>query len=228
MKDEGIRRAVFTSSACVYGNLDQYLVKEDALLSPNWEYGVSKWAVERYCDIYCQHEGFDIVSLRYGIVYGEREWYGRALTAFVKRAIEGKDLVVFGEGRVVRDFIHVEDVARLNLMVTAKGVRGHVVLNVGTGLPTTIRSLAELLANIVRKQEGRAIPISHEMIDEGEFSKKLEGRVRLPRELRIMSLDCSKALGMYGWKAEVGLEDGLKREYAWIRENSRRWTKMSC
>jgi UDP-glucose 4-epimerase len=228
MKEEGIKQAVFASSACVYGNLDQYLVKEDAALMPNWEYGVSKLAVERYCDIVCAYEGFDIVSLRYGIVYGEREWYGRALTAFVKRAFEGGELVVFGEGRVVRDFIHAEDVARLNVIATERRARGHVILNAGTGLPTTIKRMAETIVEIVRSEEGRNISITHEMLNEGEISTKLAGRVRLPRELRIMSLDCGKALGMYGWKPEVSLELGLKREYAWVKENSRRWTKMSC
>jgi UDP-glucose 4-epimerase len=227
MKELGIRSAVFASSACVYGNIGTYAAAEDHSLMPNWEYGVSKLAVEKYCDIYCTYEGLNVASLRYSIVYGEHEWYGRVLTSFLKRATQGRNLIVFGDGIVVRDFIHVEDVADLCMRLTQAPLSGHLVLNVSSGLALTINELAERVRKVVKEVDGVDLEIEHENIAEGEVSHSIEGRARLPRELRIMSLDNAKAAKITGWKPAIDLDQGLDREYRWIKANPGRWTKMS-
>jgi UDP-glucose 4-epimerase len=227
MKELGIRSAVFASSACVYGNIETYAVSEDHELQPNWEYGVSKLAVEKYCDIYCMYEGLNIASLRYAIVYGEHEWYGRVLTSFLKRATQGQSLIVFGNGYVVRDLIHVEDVAELVFRLTQVPLSGHLILNVSSGIALTINQLAEHVRRVAHKVDSIDLQIEHEDVAEGAVSHAIEGRIRLPRELRIMSLDNSRAMKITGWKPAVGLDQGLEREYQWIKANPGRWTKMS-
>ena len=101
------------SSACVYGQVDG-MTPEDYYPRPNWAYGVSKLAAEKYCDIYNDYQGIPVVNLRYAITYGEREWYRRVLTIFIKRALDNQPLVVFGKGNQIRDFIYVGDVCWLD------------------------------------------------------------------------------------------------------------------
>ncbi len=227
MKELSISKGIFASSACVYGNIDKYLVQEDERLQPNWEYGVSKLAVEHYCDIFCIYENMNIASLRYSIVYGEREWYGRVLTIFLKRALEGKELVVFGDGTAVRDFIHVEDVANLNISLVKKNWKGHLVLNVSSSVATSIKDLAYIVKDVVWEEDKKQVSIISEKVQEGQFSKYIEGRLRLPRELRIMSLDNSRASKLLEWKPFISLKEGIRREYQWLKRNSHRWTKLS-
>ena len=226
-KELGIKKLIFASSACVYGNLNKYLVKEEDIPQPNWEYGVSKLAVEKYCDIYAMYEGLNIASLRYSIVYGEREWYGRVLTIFLKRALEGKKLVIFGEGNNIRDFIHVEDVADVNLLLTEKEWHGHLILNVSTGIAISIKELATLVQKIIKELEERDVNIIYEQLREGEYSQYVKGRLRIPRELLIMSLDSYKLKTMFNWFPKVDLYSGIKREYMWLKGNVNRWKKMS-
>jgi UDP-glucose 4-epimerase len=93
----GVGKVINASSACVYGQKDG-LTKENELRHPNWAYGVSKLAAEEYGKIYYDYRELSVISLRYSIVYGEREWLRRALSLFLKRAILGKAPVVFGAG----------------------------------------------------------------------------------------------------------------------------------
>ncbi len=227
MKNCSISKGIFASSACVYGNIDTYLVKENEKKEPNWEYGVSKLSVEQYCDVFCRYEGLNIANLRYSIVYGEREWYGRVLTIFLKRALEGKELVIFGDGLSVRDYIHVEDVADINLMLVKNSWKGHLILNVSSGKMISIKDLAYYVKKVVKEIDGKELDIIHEDIKEGKFSKYIEGRMRLPRELRIMSLDNTKAYKLLGWVPKVDLKEGIRREYKWIKDNPKRWQKLS-
>ena len=79
-KSVGVRKAVLASSACVYGQTDADQQTEDHPTQPNWAYGVSKLAGEHYARIYMTDYGLPVVNLRYGIIYGPREWYGRVFT----------------------------------------------------------------------------------------------------------------------------------------------------
>jgi UDP-glucose 4-epimerase len=227
MKENDIRKAVFASSACVYGNLNEYLVDEDVELHPNWEYGVSKLAVEKYCDIFALYEGMNIASLRYSIVYGVREWYGRVLTIFMKRATEDKDFILFDKGDNVRDFVYVEDVADLSILLTENNWYGHVVLNASSGKATSTEVLSRKIQSAVKEQQDKEVNVIYENIAEGEFSKHVEGRKRLPRELNIMSLNNAKAKSLFGWQPSVDLKEGIRREYKWISNAPDTWKRMS-
>ena len=79
------------------------------------------------------HPELSVASLRYAIVYGEREWYGRVLTLFLKRALEGQPPVVFGAGDQVRDFVYAGDIAVLHRRCFETDFDGHLVLNGSTG-----------------------------------------------------------------------------------------------
>jgi UDP-glucose 4-epimerase len=160
-----------------------------------------------------------IVSLRYGIVYGEREWYRRVLTIFIKRALQGEDLVIFGEGNQFRDFIYVKDLVEMNLLCMSHSEADGEVFNVGTGIKTSIIELATILI----KATSSKIKIHYENTPEGELSKLVTGKRRNPQELTGMCLDSSKALKKLGWKARTNLADGLLNEFEWAKKNLNRW-----
>ena len=83
-----IQKIIYASSGGVYGQAQFTPQHENHPLNPHWPYGVSKLAGEKYCLQYYLLYGLPTISLRYGIVYGPREWYGRVLTLFIKRVYE--------------------------------------------------------------------------------------------------------------------------------------------
>jgi len=88
-----VKKIIYASSACIYGQAEYLPEDENHPHNPNWPYGVSKLAVEKYADIYHENYGISTNGLRYSIIYGPKEWYGRVLTVFLKRALENKPLL---------------------------------------------------------------------------------------------------------------------------------------
>jgi UDP-glucose 4-epimerase len=219
----GVPKVVMASSAGVYGQAVELPQFEDSHpTNPNWAYGVSKLATEKYASIFEEADGLRIVPLRYGIVYGTREWYGRVLTIFLKRALEGESLVVFGDGNQIRDFVNVADVVDMNLRCLAHDAADNEVFNVSSGHGTTINALAEL----ARKVSCADVEILHEELEEGATSKYYD-RIRLPQELRELVQSNEKASQLLGWEPKVELEAGLREEYMWLGEHPERWHTMN-
>lgn len=219
----GVPKVVEASSAGVYGQAVETPQREDTHpTNPNWAYGVSKLATEKYAEIFKEAHGLNVTSLRYGIVYGPREWYGRVLTIFLKRALEGEPLVVFGDGKQIRDFVNVKDVVTMNLMCLEDAAANSQVFNVSTAKGTDINQLAEL----VQKASGKKVEIIHEDVKEGEKSKYYD-RMRLPQELKELIQANEKAEKLLGWKPTVDLEKGIKEEYEWLSKHADRWQKMN-
>jgi UDP-glucose 4-epimerase len=213
-----IPKIINASSACVYGQAVETPESEDHPKNPNWPYGVSKLAAEKYCEIFSQFNNLSVTSLRYGIVYGEREWYGRVLTVFLKRALQGEDLALWGGGNAVRDFVYVKDVVSLhNLCLKSISCSG--AYNVSTGSGTTIRELASLVLKTVKSN----IKIVNENLPESGESRLVRHRRRIPLELKVMVLDMRKANRDFGWTPKVQLREGIKRELDWIRRNPEAW-----
>lgn len=221
-KKNEIEKLIIASSACVYGQAKHIPQDENHPIRPNWEYGVSKFAVEKYSDIFVDRYSMDIKNLRYSIVYGPREWYGRVLTLFLKRAMEEKPLIIFGNGKQQRDFIFVEDLVALHNKLIEQNVKKGEVFNVSTGIGTSV----EQLANLVKKITGKNIEIIYENVKEGETSRYFD-RVRLESELKSMVLDNKKAKDTLNWSPQILLEEGLRREYEWLIKNKHRWKKIS-
>ena len=216
----GIRKVVFASSACVYGQA-QYTPQDEAHRTlPNWPYGISKLASEHYARLYHDSYGIETIGLRYSIVYGPREWYGRVLTAFLKRALEKKPPVVWG-GHQQRDFVYVTDVARVNRLCIEHDGLAHQILNVSTAVPTSVVELATLVCGLFGLDE----PI-FEDVPEGEPSPLMEGRIRLPAELQMMVLDNRRAMELLDWVPAVALRDGIRTEMQWLMDNADRWVVM--
>ncbi|MBS7248672.1 MAG: GDP-mannose 4,6-dehydratase [Candidatus Jordarchaeales archaeon] len=215
-----VKKVVYASSAGVYGEAVRLPQDEEHPKKPSWPYGVSKYAGELYCLQYSQFYGIKTCALRYGIVYGEREWFGRVLTMFIKRVVlEKKPPVIFGDGNQTRDFIYVKDVVELhNILLEGDYGRDFEAYNVGSGVATPIKDLAELVIEL----SGNALEPLYENPPEGGYSS-ITGRWRIPKELRNLQLDVSKASRETGWKPRTGLREGVEREIEWVKANRERW-----
>jgi len=147
----GAKRVVCASSSSVYGNQTILPITEANPLQPITPYGVSKLAGEKYCGSFYQTFGLETICFRYFNVYGSRQSsnpYSGVISIFANKLRKGLPLQIFGDGEQTRDFIHVSDVVEANLtgLETARGIGE--AFNVGTGQPTSINTLASILADL--------------------------------------------------------------------------------
>ncbi len=186
---------VFSSTGgAIYGECDGP-APEDAERRPLAPYGVSKLAGEEYLAAYNRLYDTHHVSLRYGNVYGPRQDpHGEAgvVAIFLGKLAVGETPRIFGDGLQTRDYVYAGDVARATL--TAVGREGGI-FNVGTGEETSVLALYELCRRVA--------------------GSELEALSAPPRlgELQRSVLDVSLAERELGWRAEVSLEDGLRRTW---------------
>jgi len=215
----GVQKLINASSACVYGQAKTIPQSEDHPTNPNWAYGVSKLAAEKYCQLFREIHPLSTISLRYSIVYGVREWCGRALTTFIKRVLEGNPPIIFGEGKQIRDFIYVSDVVGLHNVCLENDMAGNVVYNVSTRIGTNLKELAEMVIEV----SGKELEPVYEDIKGGEYSSLMPFRIRLPAELKTMILSPKKAKKELNWIPRISLKSGIKMEWDWISSNPKRW-----
>lgn len=194
-------RVVFASSAAVYGRPASVPVAEDDPARPTSPYGVEKLAADHYVRIFAERYGLPTVALRYFNVYGPRQRgpYSGVLTTFLNQALSGDAITVEGDGDQTRDFVHVEDIVRANLLAARTDATGRA-FNVGTGTSVAI----EELAHAVRDVTGAGVPITHVDPRPGDV-----GRSRA---------DLSRARADLGYEPAVGLHDGLADLVATVGE----------
>jgi UDP-glucose 4-epimerase len=196
-----VPRVVNTSSGgAIYGEGRILPAPEDHPVAPEAPYGQSKFGGEGYCDLFRRMHGLSTVSLRYGNVYGPRQDpLGEAgvIAIFCGRLLEGKRPTVFGDGLQTRDYVHVDDVVKANLLAAESSSGG--AFNIGTGLETSVVELVEALA------------------PHAEGSFEAEHAPERLGEVRHIALDCARAKGELGWEARVGLAEGLERTLAALR-----------
>lgn len=143
-------RFVFASSAAVYGHPETVPIPESASTEPTSPYGLSKLVAEKYVRLYADLYDLSAISLRYFNVYGPGQIegdYSAVIGVFLKQAMAGDSITVEGNGSQTRDFVHVMDIARANLLAAGSEVTG--VINVGTGESVSILELAEIIREIV-------------------------------------------------------------------------------
>ena len=190
-------RFVFVSTGgAIYGEGEgqRLPLGEDAPVEPFSAYGQSKFAAEGYLGLYERLYGMSTVALRLGNVYGPRQDpLGEAgvIAIFCGRLRAGERPTVFGDGRQTRDYIYVGDV--VSAALAAAGSEATGAINVGTGVETDVLELARALGEL-----GGA--------------ESFEPELAPPRtgEVQRISIDPARAERELGWKATVGLDDGLR------------------
>lgn len=207
-----VRKLLFLGSSCIYPKLAPQPIKEEYLLTGPLEptnewYAIAKIAGIKMVQAYRKQYGFRGISLMPTNLYGPGDNFDLAtshvLPALLRKAHEAHlrrlpELVVWGTGSVRREFLHVDDLADAAVFLM-RTYDDPEIVNVGTGVDVTIRELAELMQRIVGWQ-GRLV----------YDSSKPDGT---PRKL----LDVSR-LTRLGWRARIGLEEGVASTYAWYQE----------
>ncbi|HDJ97194.1 MAG TPA: NAD-dependent epimerase/dehydratase family protein [Thermofilum sp.] len=213
--DAGVKKYVFASSAAVYGNQpsstpgEPPVFHEDMKPNPLSTYANSKLWGEYEANLFYKLYGLPTTSLRYFSVYGPMQIpkpksHSWVIAIFLMRALKGKPMVVFG-GNQVRDFTYIDDIAEATVKAAeASGNEGEAV-NVGTGVPTRIDSLAETIKKIVKTKIGIESTIDYGPRPKGD---PLGGYA-----------DTSKAKKLLNFTPQVSLEEGITKTLDWLLEN---------
>lgn len=205
-QEAGVKRIIYSSSASVYG---------DALLTPMTEehpfnnrtmYGATKIAGEQFLRAFYEQHRLPYVGLRYMNIYGPRMDYQGTYVSVIMKVLDRIDAglppVIFGDGAQAYDFVHVEDVARANVLAM-KSDAVDEFLNVGMGVKTTINELVTLLLKITGS------PLKPEYRPQEQMFVTH----------RVGSTE--KAERVLGFRARIPLEEGLRSVVAWRREDQR-------
>ena len=205
-------RVVFAGTRQVYGRPDYLPVDERHLVRPADINGVNKAAGEYYHLLY--NNVFDVraCSLRLTNVYGPRQLIKHNRQGFIgwfiRLALEGAEIQVFGDGTQLRDFVYVDDAADAFLRAGAAGACDGEVLNVGGDEPVSHRDLVRQLVEIAGSGSVRFVewPADKKRIDIGSFYS-----------------DSSRFRRITGWRPRVRLEEGLRQTLAFYREHYRQY-----
>lgn len=186
---------VFGSSLMVYGKVrSRDPIPESWPLAPINFYGTSRLVMERYAELIGQTFGLRTVGLRVSSVYGPGQHAHTVLAVFVRRALAGQDLEVFGRGEKVQDFLHVEDAVRGITCALQSSASG--VFNIASGVGTPVTELAQRVSAIF--SGGRARVVS---------------RPDLPEDGNMIRLDITRARESLGYVPQYDLEAGLRAYY---------------
>jgi nucleoside-diphosphate-sugar epimerase len=197
VKGRPITRLVYASSSSVYGDAATIPMKEDARPQPVSPYGVTKLAAEQLCVLYHVNFGVPAVSLRYFTVYGPRQRPDMAFHRFLRAAIAGDPITLYGDGTQTRDFTYVADAVRATVAAGDRGTPGGVY-NIGGGSRV---SMTDVLA-IIERVTGRTLDVRREPPQKGD--------------MRDTYADTSRARTDLGFAPSVTLEEGLKAETDWL------------
>ncbi|WP_434457177.1 GDP-L-fucose synthase [Stutzerimonas urumqiensis] len=218
----GVQRLLFLGSSCIYPKLAEQPMKEEALLTGTLEptnepYAIAKIAGIKLCESYNRQYGRDYRSVMPTNLYGPNDNFhpenSHVIPALLRRfheaALNGdEEVVIWGSGTPKREFLHVDDMAAASVHVMELDTRTYQAntqpmlshINVGTGVDCSIRELAETIAKVT------------------EFGGRLSFDASKPDGAPRKLMDVSRLEAM-GWKAGIGLEEGLRSAYRWFLEH---------
>jgi nucleoside-diphosphate-sugar epimerase len=198
-----LRCMVCASSSSVYGDTTELPVRETTLTRPFSPYGVTKLAAEHLASLYHANHGVPTVSLRYFTVYGPRQRPDMGFHRFIRSALAGRPIPVYGDGEQTRDFTYVGDAVEANRRASqAPGAVGRV-FNIGGGSRVSVNEVLATLEAILGQ------PIQR------------EPRPPQPGDVRHTWADTTLAQQILGFRPAVSLREGLAREAEWLRQMTR-------
>lgn len=185
----GVGRLIYAASSSAYGDQETMPLSEDLPARPKSPYGLQKYMGELSCRVWSEVYGMPTVSLRYFNVYGSRfdpeGAYALVIGKFLKQKSENMPLTITGGGTQTRDYTHVRDVVRANLLAaTSSNVGKGEVLNIGAGRNVSVNDLAAMIGGPTVNIEARLEP--HDTL-----------------------ADNSRAKELLGWEPQIALEDGI-------------------
>jgi dTDP-L-rhamnose 4-epimerase len=176
-------------------------------LFPTSVYAVTKQDQEQFCLIVGRSYGIPTVALRYFNVYGPRQALSNPYTGvcaiFSARLLNGHAPIIFEDGEQTRDFVHVSDIVKGNLLALETDRADYQAVNIGTGRPTSVKEVSSLLAAGLGKDVNPQI-----------VAKYREG------DIRHCVADISQARSLLGYEPSVTLEQGIPELLSWVREQA--------
>jgi GDP-L-fucose synthase len=207
-----VRKTVVTGTVCAYPKFTPVPFNEDDLWNgypeeTNAPYGVAKKALLVGAQAYRDQYGLDAIYLLPANLYGPRDNFdlntSHVIPALIRKMVDASDdeVVLWGDGSPTREFLFVDDCAE-GLVLAAERYDGGDPVNLGTGVETSIRELAELIAELTG------------------FDGRIVWDTSMPNGQPRRQLDASRAEQLFGFRAGTKLRDGLARTIAWYRDHA--------
>ena len=200
-RDAKVRRFVYAASSAAYGETPTLPKTEAMPAQPISPYGVTKYVGELYAQVFGRVYGLENASVRYFNVFGPRQdptsQYSGVLSRFMLAVIEGKPLVIFGDGEQSRDFTYVENIVDETLRACEAAGASGKVFNGGAGSRITLNDVVKLLEKVT----GKKVQVKYEPARGGDILHS--------------QADVSLAKKVLGYEPRVGFEEGLKRTWEW-------------
>mgnify|MGYP000843566085 FL=1 len=198
------RRVIYTSSVSVYGNPRYLPINEDDRISLLTPYAVSKYSGEGYCQAFYESYDVPVVVVRYSNVYGPwqnpQNPYCGVVAKFMQRAQERVSPEIHGDGQQTRDFTFVEDAVGATLQAALSPKSDGEVFNVGTGVETSVETLAQLVLNLY---DFKLLPAHIDRRDIDNIRRRVVNIEKIRRILR--------------WVPQVTLAEGLGKTRDWLQ-----------
>jgi UDP-glucose 4-epimerase len=187
--DNKVKKLVYSASSSVYGDQRIMPLEETMIPAPQSPYALQKYIGEQYVKLWAEMYGLSTVSLRYFNVYGPgmdpSGAYALVISLFLKLRLEGKPLTITGDGKQTRDFTHVTDIVRANILAMENNtIPSGESINIGTGIQTSVLALAKIIGGEVQYVPARIEP-------------------------KNTMASNNKAKKLLGWKPTVSLSDGV-------------------
>lgn len=202
----GVRKAVFASSAAVYGLNEEIPLTEDSPCAPLSPYGMNKWVGEQYCKQWQDVFGIETLCFRFSNVYGPRQGTvgeGGVISIFINNVLQGKPLEVFGDGEQTRDFIFVEDVANAIYRGVEYELTG--IYNLSTNTETSVNEFISQLTGISDAQN-----VLYNEPKQGDIKYSRLDNTRIKRDL--------------DWVPFNNFQEGLEKTYEWFKRHHHKKT----
>ena len=196
-RHNGIKRFIFASSGAPAGEVEPP-IHEELAPHPVSPYGASKLAGEGYCSAYKRTYGIEAIALRFGNVYGPGSKHKSSVVAkFVRQALAGETLEIYGNGNQTRDFIFIDDLINAIQLAAVTPSIGGEIFQIATNQETTVLEVSQKLVTLLRQQGLENIKLVH-------------GEDRLGDVKRNFS-DTTKARQRLGWTCQTSLDEGIER-----------------
>lgn len=209
-------KVIYTGTRGVYGSVPKLPVSEDAPTNPKGIYEISNLTAEKIIKVYNDIHGIKSVLLRLTNIYGERAQmkhhrFGVA-NWFIRLAIDNQTIRVFGDGKILRDFLYIDDCVNAMLLSGVIERCYGEVLNVGVDQPTSFRELVESIISIAESGNWEFAPFSQE---------------RAAQEPGDFYSDITKIKTITGWQPIIGLNEGLNRTIKYYAEHKKHyWSEV--
>ena len=196
-KGTSVKRLIYASSSSVYGDSPELPLREDGPTHPLSPYGVTKLAGEHLTALYLRNFDVPTVSLRFFTVYGPRQRPDMGFRRFMRAQLDGDEVTVLGDGEQTRDFTYIDDI--VDGLVAAAHAEPGLVMNLGGGSRISLIDALRVL------ESATSLPVRKRM------------QASEAGDVRHTWADVSVARRELGFAPKMGLEEGLRREFAWLQ-----------